>query len=172
MLSRKKAKAKVFERKQGQEPDIFDRLRYAAACKLCLWHEHQAGGGSIYISIGTLVLRFADHERLSTKHDYPDYNFVNDTPTEAEIEMIVQEIDYPELCRKTALALHVGLTVPRLTRLLTPECFKDVCEDENYPNTYTQQVVLATAFLKLAEAGITERIAVSQEIRTYEDYCG
>jgi hypothetical protein len=173
MLHRKKIKAKVFESRQGQKTDFLDRLRYAAACKLCTWHEHEAGGGSVYITIGTwLTLRFADHERISTQHGVPDFNFVNRLPTDEEIENILQQIDYPALCRKTAFALHIGLTVPKLARLLTPECVEDVCEDDDYPNTYTKQVVVATAFRKVAEAGITQRIAVSQELRTCEDYCG
>lgn len=173
MLNREKVKAKLYERKHEQESDILEPLRYAAACKLCTWHEHAAGGGSQYITIGkSLVLRFADHENVSREHSYPDHNFVNEVPTAEDIAMIVQQIVYPELCRKTSFALHVGLTVPRLKRLLTPECFRDVCENDRYPNTSTQQIVCAIAFQVLVDAGVTARIPVSQELQTFEDYCG
>lgn len=173
MIHRQKAKARVFCWDPDQEITCLERLRHAAACKLCTWHQHEAGGGSYYITIGgSLVLRFADHENISRQHSYPDYNFVNEDPTDEVCDRIVQRIDYPELCKKTAFASHVGLTVPRLKRLLTPECYRDVCENEDYPKTLTQHVVIATAFQKLAEVGITERIPVSQELHTFEDYCG
>lgn len=172
MLRRKKIKAQVFKWPEG-EPDTLERLRYAAACKLCVWHEHQAGGGSFYVTIGDLLkLRFADHENISANHTAPDFNFVNRTPTEQNLQEIVDEIHYAELCKKTAFAMHVGLTVPKLKKLLKPECLEDVCEDEDYPNTLTQYVVVATAFETLEAVGITERIPVRQELYSDEDYGG
>src|SRR5437667_7602871 len=173
MRHRNKAKAEVFLWTKGRETDIFERLRYAAACKLCMWHEHQAGGGSSYVTIGgSLKLRFADHENTSAQYKEPDFNFVNRTPTEQELQEIVDRIQYPRLCKKTAFAMHVGLTVPRLKKLLKLECFEDVCENEAYPNTFTEYVVVATAFETLETVGITERIPVWQELYSVEDYSG
>lgn len=173
MRHRDKARAEVFQWREEQESDTFEPLRCAAACKLCMWHEHHAGGGSIYVTIGdSLKLRFADHENTSRQYGQPDFNFVNRIPTEQEIREIVSQIRYPSLCKKTAFAMHVGLTVPKLKKLLTPECLEDVCENEEYPNTYTEYVVVATALEKLEAAGVKERIPVQQELVTMEDYCG
>jgi len=173
MLHRQKAKAEVFYWKEGQETDFIERLRFAAARKLCVWREHRAGGGSFYLTIDkSLKLRFADHENTSAQYSEPDFNFVDRTPTEQEILEIEARIQYARLCKKTAFATHVGLTVPKLKKLLTTECFEDLCENEAYPNTLTQYVVVASAFARLDAAGITERIPVRQELYSLEDYSG
>lgn len=179
MLRQKKAKAEVF---QWTEPksDPWERLRLAAASKLCVWHEHLAGGGSHYITIGELgaydkgflKLRFADHANTSWQHGPPDFNFVNRHPTDQEVIKIGDQIQYPRLCKKTAFAMHVGLTVPKLKKLLTPDCYDDLCENEAYPNTYTQYVVIATALNAVEAAGVTERIPIRQELYSMEDYNG
>jgi hypothetical protein len=172
MLHRKKAKAEVFRWPNGCD-DWIERLRHAAACKLCVWHEHLAGGGSGYVTIDdSLTLRFADHENTSAQHDPPDFNFVRRQPNEEELQEIVSLIEYAELCKKTAFAMHVGLTVPKLKKLLTPECLEAVCEDEYYANTFTEYVKVATALETLEAAGIKERIPVRQEVYSHEDYCG
>lgn len=173
MLHSRKPKIAIFKVNESQTTSVIDRLRYAASCKLCVWHHHRAGGGSLYITIGdTFKLRFADHQNTSSKYNEPDFNFVKRTPTEQEVLEIEARIQYPRLCKKTALAKHVGLTVPRLKKLLTPECFKNVCENGAYPNTLTQYVVVAVALAELEIAGITERIPVLQEIYSQEDYSG
>ncbi|HLG15398.1 MAG TPA: hypothetical protein VJH03_12980 [Blastocatellia bacterium] len=171
MRHRNKAKAEVFHWTKGRE--TLERLRYAAACKLCMWHEHQAGGGSCYVTIGgSLKLRFADHENTSAQYGEPDFNFVKRTPTEQELQEIVARIQYARLCKKTAFAMHVDLTVPKLKKLLKPECFEGVCENQAYPTTFTEYVVVATAFETLETVGITERIPVRQELYSMEDYSG
>ena len=168
-----KSKAEVFRWKKGRETDPFERLRYAAACKLCMWHEYQAGGGSSYVTIdGSLTLRFADHENTSAQYSEPDFNFVNRTPTEKELQEIVDRIQYAKLCKMTAFAMHVRLTVPKLKKLLKPECFQGVCENEAYPNTITEYVMVATAFEMLETVGIKEHIPVRQELYSVEDYSG
>lgn len=173
MIHQNKAKAEVFAWEKGRETDIYERLRHAAACKLCSWHEHSAGGGSRYVTIGdSLKLRFADHDATSARHTTPDFSFVNRLPTEEEFQEIVSRIDYPRLCKKTPFAMHVGLTVPKLKKLLTPECFEDVCENTDYPNTFTQYVLVATALVALEGAGITDRIPVRQQLYSDEDYNG
>lgn len=155
------------------EADSLERLRYAAACKLSTWHEHQAGGGSFYIAIGdSLKLRYANHENNSAQHRTPDFNFINRYPTQKEVVEIAARIQDPRLCKKTAYAMHCGLTVPKLKKVLTPECLEDVCENEAYPNTYTEHVLVAEAFGVLEVAGIRERIPVRQELFTLEDYAG
>lgn len=180
MLRSEKKKAVIFQWQKGQETGSFERLQYAAACKLCIWHYHAAGGGSQYVTIGgpendsssSLKLRFADHENTSEKYPAPDFNFVSRLPSEQELQEIENRIQYAKLCKKTAFALHVGLTVPKMKTLLTPECLKSICENEYYSNTYTEYVVVATALQTLEAAGVRERIPVRQERHTTEDYNG
>jgi len=164
------------------EDDCYERLRFAAASKLCQWHEHQAGKGSNYIAIGdetvgdSLKLRFADHENTSERHDSPDFNFVDRDPTDEECAKIIESIHYPRLCKKTAFAKHVGLTVPKLRKMLPPDkypnCYEDVCENDYYSNTSTQYVSVAAALDVLQSLGVTERLPVRQESYSEEDYCG
>lgn len=159
---------------RGHPNDFLERLRFAAAAKLCRWTEHSAGGGSTYITIGdSLKIRFADHERTSTRYQAPDFNFINRHPSEDEIQEIIRRIRYPSVCKKTAFAMHVGLTVPKLKKMLAATgCFEDVCENEAYPLTYTEYVTVDAALDVLDEIGITERIPIRQESCSVEDYCG
>lgn len=173
MLHRRKAKVEVLNWKDGQETNFFDRLRYASARKLCIWNQHRAGGGSLYVTIGeSLKLRFADHENTSAYHCAPDYNFVNRDPTEQELIEIEARIQHARLCKKTAFAKHVGLTVPKMKKLLTPDAYEKVCENQAYRNTYTEFVVVAIAYARLELAGITDRLPVPQEFYGSEDYSG
>jgi hypothetical protein len=152
---------------------MYERLRHAAANKLCTWHEHTAGHGSKYITIAdSLSIRLADHENTSAFRPSPDFNIVNRHVSEEEFQQIVQRIDYPTLCKKTAFAMHVGLTVPKLKKLLRADCYEDVCENEAYLNTFTQYVRVAPALEALERAGITKRIPVRQERISAEDYAG
>lgn len=176
-LQSAKAKAERFCWRPGREDDIYERLRHAAASKLLTWHEHSAGKGSLYITIGeTLKLRFADHENTSSQHDEPDFNFVNRYPAEEDFEEIVNRIQYPRICKKTTFAMHVGLTAPKLKKLLPPdqhtECYEDVCENDYYYNTATQYVVVNAALAALRDQGIMDRIPVRQESLSEEDYSG
>lgn len=159
---------------RGHANDLFERLRFAAAARLCRWTEHAAGGGSTYIFVGdSLKIRFADHENTSTRYQAPDFNFVNRHPNEDELQDIIRRIAYPSVCRKTAFAMHVGLTVPKLKKLLAAQwCFEDVCENDAYPFTYTEYVSVDAAFDVLDEAGVTERIPIRQESFSVEDYSG
>ena len=172
MLEQRKTKAIVFEWAKGDEADMFERLRHAAASKLCVYIEHGAGGGSSYVTIGDIKLRFANHENTSSKYEEPDYNFVKEYPTEEELQCIIGDIGYPKVCKKTAFAMHVGLTIPKMKKLLSPACFEEVCEDEYYENTYTQYVVVAAALEILAAAGVTDRIPIRQESYSVEDFDG
>ncbi len=173
MLRSKTVRAKVYQWKEDREPDIFERLRYAAACKLCSWHEHRAGGGSCYITVAeSLKLRFSNHENTSAQYREPDFNFVNRDPTEHELREIIKRIQYPRLCKKAAFAIHIGLTVPKLTKLLNPGCYEDVYENLEYPYTLTKYVVVATALETVDAAGVSERIPVRQERCSEEDYSG
>jgi hypothetical protein len=173
MIHQQKVKAEVFQWPSGSKPDVFERLRHAAASKLCIWHEHGAGGGSSYVLVGqVLKLRFADHVNTSVQHSQPDFNIVNRSPTEEEVSSIIGRISYPKHCRQTAFALHTRLTVPKLKKLLPNACFEDVCENDFYPNTFTKFIVVASALSSLESQGFTERVPVRQEIYSLEDYKG
>src|SRR5439155_25104043 len=117
-------------------------LRWAAAMKLNRFTCHVAGGGSEYVYIEDLKIRFAGHENTTCQYEVPDVNVVGRRSlTAEEHEHIVACIRYPKLCRKTAFAKHVGLTVPKLKKFLTAACYEDVCENPlQYPNTMTQYV--------------------------------
>jgi hypothetical protein len=174
MLRRQRIKAEIFSWKsEKSKAEPFERLRFIAATKLCVWHEHEAGGGSRYIIVGdSLTLRFADHENISNKFSQPDFNFVNRYPTAEEFEDISGLIYYPDYVKKTAFAMHVGLTVPKLKKILTADCYVEERENEAFPNTYTEFVSIDDAFEPLLLAGIELRIPIRQEIYSLEDYCG
>lgn len=148
------------------ETVVFERLRDIAASKLCTYHEHVAASGSVYITIDDWpTLRFADHETTSPRHRSPDFDFVRRAPTEDEFNEIADLVDYPNWCKKTPFARHVGLTVPKMKSLLTPDCYKTLVEDGYYFGTFRkiEVVVVATALETLRQAGITKRIPVPQE---------
>jgi hypothetical protein len=173
MTNKQKAKAEVFQWPKASESDVFERLRFAAAINLCVWHEHCAGGGSKYVIVGdSLKLRFADHANTSAQHSQPDYNFVNRNPTDEDVLTISSHMTYPRFCRQTAFALHTNLTVPKLKKLLPEDCYQDVCENEFYPNTFTKFILVEAALSRLASQGFIERVPVRQEIYSIEDYNG
>jgi hypothetical protein len=173
MRRQAKGRPEMYEYSELTEGDYFEELRYAAAQKLCIWHEHEAGGGSRYIMIGdSLTLRFADHANTSNRYETPDFNFVKSSPTEAEFKQIVDLIQYPKLAKKTAFAMHVGLTVPKLKSMLSPSCYEDYCENEAYPNTYTQFINVEIALQTLSQQNVNTKIPIKQEIYSDEDYAG
>ena len=157
----------------GEESDAIEQIRFAAASKLCTLNEHNAGGGSYYITIDEwLKIRFADHENTSSRYDEPIFNFVDDEMSDEDVAAIIGMINYPSLCKITAFAMHVGLTVPKLNNLLAEDCYESVAENPEYPNTYTKFVKVGRAFEVLDKAGVTERIPVRQERRSVENYSG
>jgi hypothetical protein len=148
-------------------------LRRIAASKLATFHSHEAGKGSHYVTLGDSVkVRFADHENTSTFHERPDYNCVRRKLTPEEIAEIKERVLHPVLCKKAAFAKHVGMTVPALKKLLDASCYEDVCENPEYPNTFTQYVRVTEALKCVDAAGITTRVPVAQERWTVEDYAG
>ena len=168
MIQGKTYRATVF---QANPDERYLELRQIAANKLLTFHSHDAGKGSRYVTIGRLKIRFADHENTSPHHDQPDYNCVDRELTKNKLREI-NRLTYPTLCRKTAFAMHVGLTIQKLKKLLDDSCYEQVCENPDYPNTYTQYVKVADALAKISAAGITVRIPIAQERWTEEDYCG
>jgi len=166
-------KAELFVSKADE---VCVELRELAARKLNRFRHHVAGHGTEYVYLdgaGEMKIRFSDHENTSRYHEEPDLNIVGrDELTPEELEELEEEVDYPRLCKKTAFAMHCGLTVPKLKKLLAAECYEQVCEDDNYPNTYNEYVVVAAAFGVLEQHGITERRPVAQEKWTEEDYAG
>jgi len=179
MAFQEKVGPTVFEGELDSEAGVFERLKYAAACKLCTYEEHEAATGSVYVTIdNSLQLRFADHEAPRSKlsvSDFVVYDFVNRDPTEEELQDILDLIDYPHTCKKTILAMHVGLTVPRLKKLLTPHCYNVVNEVGNFYGRTRQVEVVAVreALDLLQQAGIRERKPIRQETYTVasQTYC-
>lgn len=158
---------------EDHENQRYVEMRAAAAAKLNEFHSHDAGGGSEYVTVGELKIRFADHENISAYSHKPDYNIVKLELTKEELSAIIARITYPYLCKKTVLAMHLGLTVPKLNKLLTDDCYENVCENpEAYPNTFTQYVRVERALQKATEAGMMDRIPIMQERWTAEDYNG
>ena len=160
-------------------PHVFDpdddlaypELRRIAASKLQPFRYHQSGGGSEYVYIGDTKIRFADHKNTSRKHTDPDLNIVDsDELTGEQLREIEKATYYPELCQKTAFAKHVGLTVPKLKKLLTSQCYKSVCLDPEYPNTYTELVIVRVALERVRADGIMAAIPIAQERWSDEDY--
>ncbi len=97
---------------------------------------------------------------------------MDDEITSEDVAEIIEMIGYPRLSKITAFAMHVGLTVPKLKKLLAEECYEDVCENEAYPNTFTTFVRVAPSLDLLEKAGVTDRIPVRQQRRSVEDYNG
>ena len=160
-----------------QEDELCVELRQLAARKLNTFRHHVAGHGTEYVYLdgaSGIKIRFSDHENTSRYYDEPDLNIVGrDELTPEELEELEKDVDYPRLCKKTAFAMHCGLTVPRLKKLLTAECYEKVCEDRlYYPYTYTEYVIVEPAFKVLEQHGITERRPIAQERWTEEDYAG
>ena len=163
----RKKRAVVYVSPPAEEQDFLERLRFAAAQKICCWEEHIAGSRLRYITIDSSIkLRFADHENTSMIRSRPDFNFVNRLPTEDEFLEIESRLSYSKLCKKTAFAMHVGLTVPKLKKLLTPECYQTKCTDIREP--LKELVVVSSAFEKLEYYGVHSRIPVRQESDSVE----
>lgn len=155
------------------KPDCEDLIREACALHLQPYSTHCAGGGSYYIYAGDVKIRFADHDETSRLYDPPDFNLVNEGLDDETTEDIIGMIDYPELAKKTVVAKHLGITVPKLRKLLEPYaalCYEDVCENEAYPNTYTQYVVVEEALRVASESGIPTRVPIECGVATFEDY--
>ena len=170
MIHSQKEKAEIFRWSQYEEEQLFEKFRFHAASKLCKCHQHIATSGSVYITIGDdIKLRFADHVQISVHHRSPNYNFVNRFPTGKELSEISKQIVYPRICKQTAFALHTELTVPKLKKLLSNDCYEYVCENEFYSNTYTRFIVIENALDSLTRQGCTKRLPVRQELYTLED---
>ncbi len=167
-------KAEIFVPKKDER---YVELRQLAAKKLNTFRNHVAGHGTEYVYLGGELetkIRFSDHENTSRLHDEPDINIVGRNKlTPEELQELEEEVNYPRLCKKTAFAKHCGLTIQRLKKLLTAECYEKVCEDPiYYPKTHTEFVIVEQAFKILEQQGITERHPVAQETWTAEDYTG
>jgi hypothetical protein len=167
-----KTKAEIFDAKYATANDeAHVELRQIAADNLQPFACHSAGGGSEYVYIGDFKIRFADHENISSKHDYPDVNCVDRNLSDAELIGIRAKIGYPEMAKKTALAKYVGLTVPALKKHLTPDCYEQVVVDPiNYPNIKYEFVRVTPALDLLTQAGVTKRVPIAQETWSVEDY--
>lgn len=178
-IFRRKERTELFV-DQNESMYRYYELRKLAARTLNPVTVHRAGGGSEYVYIGddllrgpVITVRFADHENISFQRDTPDYNCVNRELTREELTEIENDLRYPDLAMKVAFAKHVGLSVPKLKKMLDHTCLENVCPDPfNYPNTLKELVVTGPAIQKIADSGITTRLPVKQERWQEEDYSG
>jgi hypothetical protein len=56
--------------------------------------------------------------------------------------------------------MHVGLTVPKLKIVLTADCYTEECENEAFPNTYTEFVSIDSALERLSLLGFDLRVPI------------
>jgi hypothetical protein len=166
----------------------WERLKHECAAHIQPFSTHRAGGGSLYIYAGDVKIRIANHSNTSKYREDPDYNIVSEnediSPVEdfgdwakahpEDYDGMLCRIDYPETVKKTIFAKHLGLTVPKLKILLkdTADCFDEICENEAYPNTYTEVVVCEEALKIATDAGITMRVPIRFGVSSFEDWNG
>ena len=108
----------------GANPDNISigkvgKLEFIASKKLQTIEIHHSASGSEYITIAEKIkIRIANHEQISSKHDKPDYNLVNKGISLDIIREIEEKIDYPELVSQQVFSWHVGVTIPKLKKVL------------------------------------------------------
>jgi hypothetical protein len=162
----------LYTRESDKEPDSYEILRFYAASKLLPYSEHVAGKGSVYIKIGNLLIRLADHENTSVNHRNPDFNIMKRGLREEDLTKIAERLTYPMHCKPKAFAMHVGLTIPGLKKTLPPHCFERMVLHEHYFNTFTTLVRVNESLKQLGLLGFNQRSPVRQESESYEDYAG
>jgi hypothetical protein len=148
---------------------IYGRLRFTAATKLQPWDEIQPVKGSHYVKVAGLIVHIADHEGIECSLRR-DFDVVNGEAVEDKEQRIVRMIDYPRLCKKTAIAKHLGVTIPKLKELLGEWGYEHVRTDEDRPGAYLQMVIVKTALLCAERKGINARIPVRQESITDKNW--
>jgi hypothetical protein len=186
MLRKYRRKPQAIAACQPSTP--FGRLRHECALHIQPFSRHWAGSGSFYIYAGDVKIRIADHSNVSEYRDEPDFNILSVQKgvsiAEAfnewakrdpeEFGRLLNMLDYPRTAKKGVFAKHVGLTVPKLKKALGdhPECFDEICENDAYPNTFTEVIDCFFALEVLEEAGMTERLPIYFGQDTEEDYDG
>jgi len=151
---------------------VIEQLRLLSASKLQVYTEHYAGKGSKYIYIGDFKIRLANHVNTSKYYSTPDLNIVGRKLNEEDLLVIKEKVNYPEYCKQGVFSKHVGLTIPKLKKLLPNSCYEDVVENDYYYNTKTKMIQPLQALDILAGLGFNERIPVLQEVKSVEDYNG
>lgn len=141
---------------------LYGRLRFTAATKLQPWDEIQPAKGSHYVKVAGLTIHIADQEGIECSLP-TDFDVFNGGAVESNEHRIVRMIHYPRLCKKTAIAKHLGLTIPKLKELLGERGYEHVRTDEDRPEAYLQMVIVKTALLCAERKGINARIPVRQE---------
>jgi hypothetical protein len=156
----------------GKNLSVNEQLQLLSANMLQVYSEHYAGKGSKYIHIGNFKIRIANHLNTSKSHESPDLNIVGRKLNQEDYLAIKEKINYPDYCKQGVFSKHVGLSIPKLKKLLPESCFEDVVENDFYYNTKTKMIKTLQALDILTELGFNERIPISQEITSIEDYCG
>ncbi len=149
------------------EPTNWERIRQACAKVIQPCCIYEAAGGSQYIRAGSITIRISDHSNTSRNFEVPTYNFLNtdiDDLPRSDINKIIRSIRYPRLAKKTIVAKHLGITVPKLKTLFTShdrsEVYEDVCESEFYRNTFTEFVKVDKALDLATKQGIKTRLPI------------
>lgn len=153
-------------------PCAMERLKFIAAKTLNEFKFHKAGGGSKYVYIGDLKIRFADHENISTRHEPPDYNIVNRKISESEISEIEERVAIPKYCMQRAFGMHVGLTLQKVKKLVPENCYEEIVLNPKYTNTFTKVIKPLEALPVLEDHGYSERIPIRQETYSVETFWG
>lgn len=152
--------------------DPIEKLRFIAASRLQEFHYHRAGKGSTYIYIGDFKIRLANHENTSSKYTEPDINVVKRKLNHDDVKIVEEKIDFPDYCKQKVFSMYVGLTIPKLKKVLPETCYEKILENEYYCNTYTNVIKVKPALEYLESQNLIERTPVRQETESYEDYAG
>ena len=162
LMSSSKERSKIEVHEGTGLENFYERLRFTAATKLQPWDEIQPAKGSHYVKVAGLRIHIADREGIESSFQR-DFDVVNTEAIEDSENRIVRMIDYPRLCKKTIIAKHLGLTTPKLKKLLGEWGYEHVRTDEYRPEAYLQMVIVKTALLCAERKGINARIPVRQE---------
>jgi hypothetical protein len=152
--------------------DPIEKLRFIAANRLQEFHYHRAGKGSTYIYIGGFKILMSDHENTSSKYSEPDINVVKRKLNHDDVKIVEEKIDFPDYCKQKVFSMYVGLTIPKLKKLLPETCYEKILENEYYCNTYTNVIKVKPALEYLESQNLVERTPIRQETESYEDYAG
>lgn len=156
-----------------EEPiGIKEKLKILVATKLQDYWEHTAASRSKYINIGDFKIRIANHENTSKKYAQPNLNVVKRKLNKEDYNFIESKITYPEWVKQKVFADFVGLTIPKVKKLIPDECFTMVVLDYCYPNTFTKVVLVEPALKMLEEIGHKDKFPTRYEYYTFEDYNG
>ena len=150
--------------------DPIEKLRFIAATRLQEFNYHKAGKESTYLYIGDFTIRIANHEITSPKYSEPDINVVKRKLNYDDVKFIEERLDFPDYCKQKVFSMYVGLTIPKLKKVLPETCYERILTNEYYFNTYPNVIKVKMALEYLESQNLVERSPVRQETISYEHY--